>query len=144
MSFYASAFRHRRHYVFGLSICPSQAWNTLFWPVHGSVGPPDQPWPFYGMSIRPSGEVSGHFLESAWREWPEIFTRGQFWPSGIVVACVSVCVCLSVCHLLVRAITRDLFKLGLPTLDQRCKRPCLWPLLFWGGNWPWPSRSNLT
>ena len=28
-----------------------------------------------------------------------IFTRGQFWPSGIVVACVCVCVCvcLSVC-----------------------------------------------
>ena len=28
-----------------------------------------------------------------------IFTQGQFWPSGIVVACVCVCVsvCLSVC-----------------------------------------------
>ena len=28
-----------------------------------------------------------------------IFTRGQFWPSGIVVACVCVyvCVCVSVC-----------------------------------------------
>ena len=23
---------------------PSEAWNTIFWPVHGSVGPPDQPW----------------------------------------------------------------------------------------------------
>ena len=29
--------------------------------------------------------------------WETIFTRGQFWPSGIVVACVCVCVCLSVC-----------------------------------------------
>ena len=29
-----------------------------------------------------------------------LFTRGQFWPSGIVVACVCVCVsvCLSVCQ----------------------------------------------
>ena len=36
------------------SVCPSEAWNTLFWPVHGPVGPPDQPWPFYGMSVRPS------------------------------------------------------------------------------------------
>ena len=36
------------------SVCPSEAWNTLFWPVHGSVGPPDQPWPFYSMSVRPS------------------------------------------------------------------------------------------
>ena len=25
-----------------------------------------------------------------------IFTRGQFWPSGIVVACVCVCVCVCV------------------------------------------------
>ena len=25
------------------SVRPSEAWNTLFWPVHGSVGPPDQP-----------------------------------------------------------------------------------------------------
>ena len=87
-----------------------------------------------------------------------IFTQGQFWPSGIVVACVCVCVsvclcvCLSVClsvrlcvnHLLVRGITRDLFKLGSPNLDQRCKRPWLRSLLFLGGDWPWPSRSNLT
>ena len=36
------------------SVCPSKAWNTLIWPVHGSVGPADQPWPFYGMSVRPS------------------------------------------------------------------------------------------
>ena len=50
--------------------------------------------------------------------------------------CVCVCVCLSVrmCvnHLLVRAITRDLFKLGSPNLDHRCKRPWLRSLLFWG------------
>ena len=25
------------------SVRSSEAWNTLFWPVHGSVGPPDQP-----------------------------------------------------------------------------------------------------
>ena len=37
-----------------LSVRQSEAWNTLLWPVHGSVGPPDQPWPFYGMSVRPS------------------------------------------------------------------------------------------
>ena len=64
--FYASAFRRRRHYVFGLSVRqsvrpsvrPSEAWNTLFWPVHRSVGPPDQPLPFYGMSVRPSVRLS--------------------------------------------------------------------------------------
>ena len=34
------------------SVRPSEARNTLFPPVHGSVGPSDQPWPFYGMSVR--------------------------------------------------------------------------------------------
>ena len=62
--FYASAFRRLWHYVFGLSVRPSvrpsEAWNTLFWPVHGSVGPPDQPLPFYGMSARPSVRPSVH------------------------------------------------------------------------------------
>ena len=70
------------------SVHPSEAWNTLFWPVHRSVGPPDQPLPFYGMSVRPSvrpsvhpsvrlsvrpsvrpsGEVFGHLPEIAWRD----------------------------------------------------------------------------
>ena len=46
----------------------------------------------------------------------------------------SVCVCVRLCvnHLLVCAITRDLFKLGSPNLDQRCKRPWLRSVWFWG------------
>ena len=44
--------------------------------------------------------------------------------------CVSVCVCVN--HLLVRAITWDPFKLESPNFDQRCKRPWLRSLLFWG------------
>ena len=40
------------------SVRPSEAWNTLFWPVHGSVGPPDQPWRFYSMSVCPSVRLS--------------------------------------------------------------------------------------
>ena len=52
INLYASAFRRWRHYVFGLFFRPSDAWNTLFSSVHGSVGPSDQPWPFRGMSIR--------------------------------------------------------------------------------------------
>ena len=36
------------------SVRPSEAWNNLFSPVHGSVGPSDQPWPFCGMSVCPS------------------------------------------------------------------------------------------
>ena len=36
------------------SIRPPEARNTLFSPVDGFVGPSDQPWPFCGMSVRPS------------------------------------------------------------------------------------------
>ena len=53
-------------------------------------------------------------------------------PASVCV-CVRVCVSLCVNHLLVRAITRDPFKLGSPNLDQRCKRPWLRSLLFIGG-----------
>ena len=43
---------------------------------------------------------------------------------------VCVCVCLSVNHQLVRAVTHQPFKLESPNLDQRCKRPWLRSLLF--------------
>ena len=56
-----------------------------------------------------------------------IFTRGQFWPPGIVVAPVRPSVTK-----FVGAITHHSFKLGSPTLDQRCKTPWLRSLLFWG------------
>ena len=70
--------------------------------------------------------------------------------SGLVNACVCVTVCVCINHLLVRAITRDQFKLGSPNLDQRCKRPqcfVFFGVFFWRGcvsNWSWPSRSILT
>ena len=64
----------------------------------------------------------------------------NFYPRPVLAfgycRCLRLCVCVSVCmcvnHLLVRAITRDPFKLGSPNLDQRCKRPWLRSLLFWG------------
>ena len=68
--------------------CPSvrpsgESWNNLFSPVHGSVVPSDQPWPLCGMSVRPSvcpsGEVSGHLPENAWREWSEILHVDVSW-----------------------------------------------------------------
>ena len=83
----ASAFRRRRHYVFGLSVrlksvCPSirslkyplltctwvrwSTWPTVtvLWHIRPSVR----------LSVHPSGEVSGHLPENAWREWPKNFT----------------------------------------------------------------------
>ena len=56
-----------------------------------------------------------------------VFTRGQYKPPGIVVACVRP----SVTNF-VRAITHHPFKLGSPNLDHRCKRPWLRSLLFCG------------
>ena len=43
--------------------CPSirpkpESRNSLFRSVHGSVGPSDQPWSFYGMSVRSSARPS--------------------------------------------------------------------------------------
>ena len=32
-------------------------------------------------SVRPSGEVSGHLPENAWRDWPEILYADVSWPS---------------------------------------------------------------
>ena len=65
-----------------------------------------------------------------------IFTRGQLWPSGIVIACVClyvcVCVCLYVNHKFVRTITCRPWELQSPKLGQRCKTPWLRSLLFWG------------
>ena len=46
--------------------------------------------------------------------------------------CLHLSVRPCVNHLLVRAITRDPFKLGSPNLNHRCKRPWLRSLLFWG------------
>ena len=85
-------------------------------------------------------ELKDFELELNWNWKPEliridqfnqfIFTRGQFWPSGIVIACVCVCVCIN--HELVRTITHRPFKLGSPNLDQRCKTPWFGSLLFLG------------
>ena len=81
---YASAFRRRRHYVFGLSVRPSVRpsvrrlkyplltctwvrWSTrptvtILRHVRPSVCPSVR------LSVRPSGEVSGHLPENAWRD----------------------------------------------------------------------------
>ena len=78
-----------------------------------------------------------------------IFTRGQFWPSGIVVACVCLSVCVSVCvcvrqpracprHKSPRVQARTT-KFGQKVQNNLVKVP-----IVLGGDWPWPSRWNLT
>ena len=94
--FYASAFRRRRHYVFGLSVRPSVCPS-----VHPSVRSLKYPlltftWVCWStrptvtilrhvrlsvrLSVRPSGEVSGHLPKNAWRKWPQILHSDVSWP----------------------------------------------------------------
>ena len=90
------------------------------------------PWPISSRSL-------GLDIENRVRSVASTVLDGFFLPEasfGLRVlslpASVCVCVCLCVNHLLFRAIIRDLFKLGSPNLDKRCKRPWLRSLLFWG------------
>ena len=94
------------------------------------------------LNPRLTSSVQGPILRT-------IFTRGQFWPSGIVVACVCVCVCVCVC-LCVRqswacpsdnssTVQARITKFGPEKQNTLVKIP----IVFWG-NWLWPSRSNLT
>ena len=79
----------------------------------------------------------------------QIVTRGQFWPSGIVVACVCLSVCVSVCVCVrqpracprhkSRRVQARTTKFGQKVQNNLVKVP-----IVLGGDWPWPSRSNLT
>ena len=82
-----------------------------------------------------------------WHLWTHhmlLFTQGQFWPSGIVVACVFVCVCLSVCLSVCVSITcscpRDnsgpvqarIAKFG-PKMQKTLVKVPIFLFFFWGG-----------
>ena len=70
-----------------------------------------------------------------------LFTWGQCWPPGIVIAhvCVTVSVYACINYLLVRTITHQPFKLESPNLNTLVKMP-----IIFGGDRLWTSRSNLT
>ena len=69
--------------------------------------------------------------------------RGQFWPTGIVVACVCVSVSLCVNHLLVRTITWDPFQARITKFGPKMQNNLVKvPIVLWSDR-PWPSRSNL-
>ena len=91
---YASAFRCRRHYVFGLSVRPSvrnlkyplltSTW--VRWSTRPTVTVLRHVRPSVRLSVRPSGEVSGHLPENAWRDWPEILLADVSWPSSELIS----------------------------------------------------------
>ena len=71
-----------------------------------------------------------------------IFTRGQFWPSGIVVACVCLCVCVCQsrgCPCDTSSVQARITKFWAEVQHTLVKIP----IVLWD-DWPWPSRSNLT
>ena len=73
------------------------------------------------------------------------FYPRPFWPTGIVIACVCVCVYLCVCRRLpVRAITHHTFQLESPDLDEKMQNILLKDPIVLGADWAWPSMSNLT
>ena len=72
---------------------------------------------------------------------PYIFTRGQFWPSGIVVACVCPCGRQS------RACPRDnlsLIPARITKFEPDMQNNLVNIPIVLGVDWPWPSRWNLT
>ena len=78
------------------------------------------------------------YVLSSRRACEYIFTRGQFWYSGIVVVCDSVCVRVFASA----SCPRDNpFKLELLNWDQKCKAPRSRSLSFFRLDWPWPSRQ---
>ena len=70
-----------------------------------------------------------------------VFTRGQFWPSGIVVACVCPCGRQS------RACPRDnlsLIPARITKFEPDMQNNLVNIPIVLGVDWPWPSRWNLT
>ena len=81
--------------------------------------------------------------DQAWEfsRFLRIFTRGQFWPSGIVVACVCPCGRQS------RACPRDNLSLvpaRITKFEPDMQNNLVKIPIVLGVDWPWPSRSNLT
>ena len=78
-----------------------------------------------------------------------IITRGQFWPSGIVIACVCVCVRVCVCQSVCQSLACPRDNLGpvqarIAKFGPKMQKTLVKVPIVLGGNWPWPSRSNLT
>ena len=109
-------------------------------PIGRSPGVPDESSRGLGSMSRYSAQIliCLHF---------PFFTRGQFWPSGVVIACVCVSVRVSVCvyqslacpHDNSSAVHARITKFGWETQNTLVKMP-----IIFGGDRPWPSRSNLT
>ena len=80
-----------------------------------------------------------------------VFTRGQFWPSGIVIACI--CVFVRVCECVYQSVCQSLacpcdnsgpVQGRIAKFGPKMQKTLVKVPIVLGGNWHWPSRSNLT
>ena len=77
--------------------------------------------------------------------YTDVFTRGQFWHSGIVIACVCVPACACVCQSL--ACSHDnssAVQAGITKFGPEVQNTLVKILIVLRGGWPWSSRLNLT
>ena len=86
---------------------------------------------------RQSTEIDGNYRSRKIiaRRWLHEYVGAECGASSFTWYLYQMCnTDIRVCgnHLLVPAITRNPFKLGSPNFDQRCKRPWLRSLMFWG------------
>ena len=84
---------------------------------------------------------------SSWYKKLGIFTRGQFWISGIVVACDSVSLCVFMCVCQPRAcLQENLSPVQARTtkFKQKMQKTFVKIPINLGDDYPWPSMSNLT
>ena len=71
------------------------------------------------------------------------FTRGQFWPPGIVVALVRPSVRLSVRHQVCPRDNSSPVQARITKFGPKIQNTLVKVPIVSGGNQPWPSRSNL-
>ena len=73
-----------------------------------------------------------------------LFTRGQYWPSGIVVACVRPSVRQSVRHQVCPCDNSSPVQARITKFGPWVEKTLVKIPIVFGVDWPWPSRSNLT
>ena len=74
-------------------------------------------------------------------------TRGQFWPSGIVITCVCGSVCVCMCVYQSRACPLDNSspsQARITKFGPEMQNTLVWVPIVFGDDRPWSSRSNLT
>ena len=105
---------------------------------HVGVGVPR----LWGGGVQVRGGEGSHNI---WRHHQvnlfctNVFTQGQFWPLGIVVACVCVCQSLACLCNNSGPVQARITKFG-PKMQNTLVKVSI---VLWT-DWPWPSRSNLT